>query len=189
MAIADASNTRSCRLFIGLWPTEGVVETCERDSAPLRSIATLTLARQPHITLAFLGEVGVDSLDALRQAIVQATERSHPITLRLEGRGAFPTRKSPRVLWFGVGGDVVALQALANSIRSETLAIAPRQDLKPFHPHITAARLRGQADHRQIEAWCDARQTSVEWLADEVALVRSIPGRGYETIGRFHLGW
>ena len=65
-----------------------------------------------HLTLKFLGPI--EESRALRVGgIMDEVGRRHaPLSLRLEGTGAFPSDRAPRVLWAGVAAEpgLLALQ-------------------------------------------------------------------------------
>ena len=54
-----------------------------------------------HITLKFFGEVAPNRLDVIAEAVTAAAS-GDAVPLRLQGLGAFPTFRHPRVVWLGV---------------------------------------------------------------------------------------
>jgi len=59
-----------------------------------------------------------------------------------EGLGAFPDPRAPRVLWIGLpeyGGE---LTRLASDVEAALVAIGFAPESKPFHPHLTLARVK-----------------------------------------------
>ncbi|HSG64689.1 MAG TPA: RNA 2',3'-cyclic phosphodiesterase, partial [Gammaproteobacteria bacterium] len=95
------------------------------------------------------------------------------------GIGAFPSLRRPRVLWLGVR-PVAELTALQSHVsRSlEPLGFAP--DTRPYSPHVTLARTRGQAGPTQF-AGLEAAAQKVSYAAlvsiGSVELMRSHAGR------------
>ena len=60
-----------------------------------------------------------DPADITVEDIVERTARGHrPLRLCVEGSGVFGGRRSPRVLWLGVGGELEALRALHAELTS-----------------------------------------------------------------------
>jgi RNA 2',3'-cyclic 3'-phosphodiesterase len=94
-----------------------------------------------HVTLAFLGDVAHSDLVTVCRAVQDEAQRFAPLTLQLEGLGAFPDVTRARVVWSGVSGpDLENLLALQAAIaRAVALAHYPT-DQKPFHPHVTLGR-------------------------------------------------
>jgi 2'-5' RNA ligase len=106
-----------------------------------------------HLTLKFLGDIPVASIEQLSAAASIAATKVEPSELIVEGCGSFPPRGQPRVLWIGIdpGAQTPCLhlfQALEDECANAGFARAPR----PFHPHLTIARIRKPQGSRQLAA-------------------------------------
>lgn len=55
-----------------------------------------------HLTLAFLGEWPEPMAGDFAQALRAACAERYPFWMRLEGIGAFPNPRAPRIVWIGV---------------------------------------------------------------------------------------
>jgi RNA 2',3'-cyclic 3'-phosphodiesterase len=97
-----------------------------------------------HLTFKFIGEMEEARIPSLRAALGRSLPADDvpPFTLHVRGLGVFPDRKRPRVLWAGlvcpVAGAPERLQRRLDEAASE--AGCPRET-RPFHPHLTLARL------------------------------------------------
>ncbi len=101
--------------------------------------ARWTPQEQFHLTLRFLGEV-----DDVRAATFEAAlAQVHAPSFALQGRGlgVFPSLRAPRVLFAGIGFEA-ALYALQDQIEQAAGTLGLDADAKPFHPHVTLARLK-----------------------------------------------
>ena len=98
-----------------------------------------------HLTLKFLGNVDSSRVSVLTDALDAAGEGVTPFALQLSGVGAFPERRSPRVLWAGVKGDTEPLTALARSVDHACANMGFSPERRPFSPHLTLARVRERA--------------------------------------------
>ena len=146
-----------------------------------------------HLTLAFLGEQPDDRVPGLVEAI-QEPYRLPPFAVTWRGLGAFPSRRRPRVLWLGLTAGAPELGHLEAEIAQRCGASMPGEsaaDAKPFHPHLTLARLKTENAEvdwpRLLEAADVGEVTST---VQHVTLYRShgLPGgAGYEEIGRGRL--
>ncbi|EKP93942.1 RNA 2',3'-cyclic phosphodiesterase [Thermaerobacter subterraneus] len=98
-----------------------------------------------HITLRFLGNRPVASIPSLVAAGARAAREAAPLDVAVRGVGGFPAAGRARTLWAGVGEGAAALAALAASLETQLLAVAPDLDpvQQPFQAHITLARVRG----------------------------------------------
>lgn len=100
-----------------------------------------------HITLLFLGEQEEERLPAIQSVIQSVSQQVEPFDWSLHGLGVFPTWNRPSVLWAGVQEGTQPLSQLARLL-AEGLSDEPSD--KPFHPHLTLARIKseGLARHR-----------------------------------------
>jgi 2'-5' RNA ligase len=63
-------------------------------------------------------------------------------TVAVEGLGVFPDVRAPRVLWVGLADQGEALRRLAADVETALEAIGFAAETKPFHPHLTLARIK-----------------------------------------------
>lgn len=97
-------------------------------------------ANQLHFTLMFLGEINEQMLDSIKSKLVDM--KFDPIQVTYTGIGAFPSFKSPRVIWIGVDdASAPRLIQLAKEVEARLSALGFRSD-KPFTPHITLFRVK-----------------------------------------------
>jgi 2'-5' RNA ligase len=126
-----------------------------------------------HLTLKFLGEIDPAVLPALAGAL-RELPAAEPFTLRLQGTGAFPDLKRPRVIWCGIEGDRPALSLLQESIETACFRAGfPREDRK-FHPHLTLGRVQGK---RNLQPLLDsiriASSSGCEFVVDHYRIYKS----------------
>lgn len=148
-----------------------------------------TNPEQAHMTLAFLGDTPSESLPALEDIVTEAAAGFAPFLAEVHGIGGFPRAQRPRVIWAGVAGDSVPrFAAMHDFLWSGIMPIRPKPkpDDRPFHPHITLARVPGPQPPRLAE-WM-ARHADWHfgaWPVREISLMRSVltpTGPVYETI-------
>jgi len=94
-----------------------------------------------HFTLKFLGEVPEEALPAVGRAIRSAT-LGGPFEVTVEGVGVFPSLRTPRVLWIGVGEGGDRLRVLAHHVEEALVRGGFPRERKPFEPHLTLGRVR-----------------------------------------------
>lgn len=94
-----------------------------------------------HLTLKFLGEVEGQKLSEIRDRLIDVSKRYSPFDLRLKGIGAFPSIKSPRVIWIGVE-DSASLINLQSEVEASMGELGFEKEDR-FQPHLTIGRLRG----------------------------------------------
>ena len=95
-----------------------------------------------HLTLKFLGDIPENRVPEVHAALVGAAGRHARFTLAAEGLGVFPDARAPRVVWVGLVDHGGALQRLAADVEAALDAIGFAPEAKPFHPHLTLARIK-----------------------------------------------
>ncbi len=95
-----------------------------------------------HVTLKFIGEKPVETVEEIKRVLSLIRAGSIEITFR--GYGFFPTPKAARVFWVGIESGL-QLASLAKAVDEATFALGfPRED-HPFAPHLTLARGGGRS--------------------------------------------
>ena len=90
-----------------------------------------------HVTLKFIGERPVESVDVIKAKLAQLSGPT--FDLSFHGYGFFPTAKSARVFWVGIEAGP-QLPALAAAIDDETATLGVAKEDRAFSPHLTLAR-------------------------------------------------
>ena len=134
------------RLFAAVYPPASAVDHLVTFVSALRvGVASAAgvntrLARPDtvHVTVAFLGDVADERLDAVTEALGRAVDGPAP-SVRLAGGGRFGRGKFT-VLWTGLDGDVDALRGLAGAARRSLKKARLPYDDRPWKPHLTIAR-------------------------------------------------
>lgn len=156
------------RLFLALWPDEGVrLRLRERLETGLRirdgrpePVANL------HVTLVFIGDV-----EAGRAAVIERAVADIPGTafdLSLERVGYWPC---PRILWLGPHEVPPALYALAGRLRAAVAAAGGPQETRPYLSHMTLAR---KVPRPPGTDWVEP----VSWAVNAYSLLESVAAAG-----------
>lgn len=146
-----------------------------------------------HLTLAFIGEVAEDVATAAAEAVAEAAPGVPAFRARLGKVGAFPTARSPRVVWVGLAEGTEGVREAALRVRA---ALARRRvpfDVAPPVAHVTVARLRDRVTPAERGAVRDAlagvagQVRPLEFAIAEMHLMRSVLARSgptYSTVTR-----
>ena len=144
-----------------------------------------------HLTLKFLGETPQRLVGKFESAISRAVNGITPFPLLISGSGVFPRARDPRVLWIGISDTAGQLSKLHSQLETESEREGFAKEPRPFHPHLTLARLRGREGAREItRAHEDLKFTPEEIMVNEVLLIRSelsSKGSRYSTISKHSL--
>ena len=103
-----------------------------------------------HLTLKFLGEVPTKTVPDFSAAISRVVAGVEPFSVLLKGKGVFPRRRDPRILWIGITDPDGKLEELHSRVETESFAGGFAKEEKRFHPHLTLARLRSQQNVREL---------------------------------------
>lgn len=98
-----------------------------------------------HFTLKFLGAIDAADVDGLAQALREAMRGRAPFPLTVEGIGAFPGTRNPRIIWVGATGGAEALTAIAEAVERACVARGLPAERRPFAAHLTLGRVRSRA--------------------------------------------
>jgi 2'-5' RNA ligase len=122
-----------------------------------------------HFTLKFLGETPQERVPDVAEA-VQAVAEAKPFEITIEGLGAFPDLRAPRVLWVGVTDGAEELVDLARRVEEALFRARFPKEIRPFRPHLTIGRIRqgpgGAGLARILERSEEAKigRQRVEWV-------------------------
>ena len=94
-----------------------------------------------HLTLKFLGDVSPASLDQIKQILVTEAAQVESFAVQVEGLGAYPNPRRPRVLWVGLNAPA-SLTALQHSIDAAAARLGFESEDREFSPHLTIGRVR-----------------------------------------------
>ncbi len=92
-----------------------------------------------HITLKFLGQVREDRVQAVADTIERVASSTGSFPMTLEGFGAFPTIRRPRVVWLGVDASP-ELRCLKQDVEWALGDCGFEPETRAFHPHLTLGR-------------------------------------------------
>lgn len=144
-----------------------------------------------HLTIKFLGDIAMTSVADLSHAASRAAAGVHPFLIRFEQTGMFPTHAQPRVLWVGINDLSGQLAGLHARLEEESAHVGFAKETRPFHPHLTIARLRHTDNARALaSAHKEMKFEPVEIEVSELLVIRSelsSKGSKYSVISRHDL--
>jgi RNA 2',3'-cyclic 3'-phosphodiesterase len=174
------------RLFIALELPEAVRAELAATQARLRAGTPPPPLRWAdpagfHLTLQFLGEAPASLVAPLAEAL--AALPAPPLSLRLDGLGAFPNLRRPQVVWVGVAGDTAALAALRAEVLAATAPLGFGVEARDFRPHLTLGRAQRTAHPLRLEALGTAIERAappapLSWPGGRPILFQSTLGAG-----------
>ncbi len=124
-----------------------------------------------HVTLRFLGEVGEETAQAVKEGAMEVAAVTQPFALELSTLGAFPHPERGRVLWAGPPGSDGRFEALAALLEEAVQAAGIPPERRSAHPHVTLARFRTPKDVTDVVAPLEGGPLVVP--VREIVLMRS----------------
>jgi len=143
----EAGRTR--RLFVAVGLPGEIKEALARLQDRFRDLGgriSWVRAEGMHVTLKFLGGTPVDRIPALVEALERAAGSCRPLEVRLAGTGVFPGPSRPRVLWVGLDRGAEGMAGVFAAVDRELGGVGFDAETRPFHPHVTLARIKALPD-------------------------------------------
>ena len=145
-----------------------------------------------HLTIKFLGDTPVTKVETLSQAAQRAARQVFPFELVIGGGGTFPARGQPRVLWIGIEDPTNNQTKLQRALEDECESAGFPREARPFHPHLTIARLRQPHGARRLgelhqEIGFDPFSVNIRDVCSIRSELRS-EGSRYTVLSRHDLG-
>ena len=163
---------------------------CIRNAVP-DARASWSRADNIHLTLKFLGDISPLQVEKFSEAASRSVEDFGPFKIVLEHTGVFPPHGSPRVLWIGVNDLEGKLGELHARLEDAAARSGFQKEARPFHPHLTLARLRKPQHARTLAAAHKAMEFEpAEIAVSELLVIRSelsTTGSHYTTISQHPL--
>ena len=146
-----------------------------RETVP-QAQASWSREENMHLTLKFLGDIQTSKLSNLSNAAALAVASFSSFEITLADTGVFPQHGAPRVLWIGVKDESGKLAELHTRLEQACAEEGFVREERPFHPHLTIARLRKpQGATTLAAAHKEMRFEPVAVAVEELLVIRSEP--------------
>ncbi len=155
------------------------------------AVASWTRVENIHLTLKFFGNVAVDRIPTISEAIAKATKEFSLFQIEVGGTGVFPKSSRAQVLWIGVNDPSGKLVGLQRQVENECAKKAFEKEDRAYRPHLTIARIRRPEGARQLaDAHLQIKFEPAQMAIQEIILFRSelnSKGSRYTPISRHEL--
>lgn len=134
------------RTFVAVPLPEPIRKGLSAVSRELKSLdlhASFPLPESMHLTLKFLGEIAESKAVVVKEALDRLGDQCSAFQVEVRELGVFPHLGNPRVVWAGVG-RVDPLWDLQRRVEQELKPLGFSPEKKPFHPHLTLARIKSR---------------------------------------------
>ena len=127
---------------------------------------------QIHLTLKFLGDQDERKVEGLCSSLKDALSGTGPFDVTVEGVGAFPDMKHPKVIWLGVK-EPDPLIELAYRADSVVKRMKMKADDKRFSPHITVGRVTDRVDLKDFFTRYE-KKSFCSFTCDHIDVMKSV---------------
>jgi RNA 2',3'-cyclic 3'-phosphodiesterase len=143
-----------------------------------------------HLTLKFLGNIHIELVEKIEHAAKPVFSEQSLIDLGIEGLGAFPTLKRPRVIWAGCLDSKGRLPPLVAQLENALENLGLAKEKREFNPHLTLGRVRSNAGIIDLAPAIRQKQDVMgpAFAADHAVLFQSVlspAGAQYTELRRF----
>ena len=128
-----------------------------------------------HLTLKFFGNVPDAEIEPLAAAAREVAASQAPFQLQVTQAGAFPNMTSPRVIWVGLGGDVLPLAQMFHQLEKAFAVLGYLPEGRAFNPHLTLGRVKSPANRHRL-ALALEKLPPLNWppfMVNEIILFKS----------------
>ncbi|MEM2937414.1 MAG: RNA 2',3'-cyclic phosphodiesterase [Candidatus Bathyarchaeia archaeon] len=101
-----------------------------------------------HITLRFLGNITQNMVEKIYEEMKKV--RFTPFDVKIQGVGAFPNLRYPRVLWAGITQGADQLRSIFSQLEPNLRRLGFAPDPKGFSPHLTIARVKSGRNKAEL---------------------------------------
>lgn len=183
------------RLFIAINIPKKERDRIYRAARPLRETefpVRWVKADLFHLTLKFLGDVRPSQVPKLEGVVEAVANKTGSFQMKIEGFGAFPTIRRPRILWIGADPSP-ALRCLKQDLEWALSEHGFERETRAFHPHFTLGRAtteEGAGAFRGLDSLTAGLSMSTEvkvWKVDLMESHLSASGPRHEILSSFPL--
>ncbi len=129
-----------------------------------------------HLRLAYFGNLGLGEAAAVKETLTEIGRYCPPLSLRMAGVEAVPNDDQASTLQVGLAGDIDELWSLANAIPALVQKHGLFLDRRSFRASITIAHETIAPFDARDAAAALATYNGVPWVADDLRVVRWVPG-------------
>jgi len=131
-------------------PILGKIEEVQGDLRSTHADVRWVSPEKIHLTLKFFGNIEESRIDLIFKSIEEPVRDALPFSVRVEGVGAFPSLKNPRVVWMGLDDGKERLVSLQKQLEDCLEKIGFEPEDRPFQPHLTLGRMKSTQGKEEL---------------------------------------
>ncbi|MFQ5949705.1 MAG: RNA 2',3'-cyclic phosphodiesterase, partial [Nitrospiria bacterium] len=142
--MSERGTLKSARLFIALPLSKEIRRGCAMLQERGRNLIASVRWSDPeklHLTLLFLGQIEWSVQLQIKEIIQGVANSFPPFSVDISGLGAFPKRRSPRVIWIGIS-EAPLLMTIQQKFVTSIASLGIPIETRPYRPHLTLGRIK-----------------------------------------------
>lgn len=180
------------RIFIAFKVTDKPREELRRVQEELKkrnkkTHVTWSRPKGFHVTVQFIGEIEEYEVEEIKNILLDLSHEFHSFKYWLDHLDAFPNKSHPKIITARVEEEGRTSRALQEELVIRLKEKEIIKDVKPWKPHITLGRNRGDA---RIDGLDTVDLEKITWTVDSIELIRSdlkFDGPKYEILESYQL--
>ncbi len=134
-----------------------------------------TKADNIHLTLKFLGSTDESLIDLISDKISDSIAGKKPFKIQVNGVGAFPIMKRPRIIWVGANTESDHLREISRNLNENLESLGFESEKRKFTAHLTIGRVK---DARKISPILETMKVFTnfdagEFIVEKIELIKS----------------
>jgi len=126
------------------------IEAIQEDLKSSRADVRWMSPEKIHLTLKFFGNIDESTIDPIVKSIEGPLRTTFPFSLKVQGVGAFPHLKNPRVIWMGLVDEKEILTSFQRQLERELEKIGFKREERAFRPHLTLGRVKSSKGREEL---------------------------------------
>ena len=124
-----------------------------------------------HLTVVFMGNIETEDIPAIGDGVKKVCLTYGAFDASLKGIGCFPNKRSPRVLWLGLDGDLERMSNFRDALQEQLTPFGIKEERRRFKPHLTLGRFRKS---KRMDLQGDELLSKYEDLASPVCPLKEL---------------
>ncbi len=126
------------------------IEEVQDDLKSSRADVRWVSPEKIHLTLKFFGNIDESKIDPIVKSLEGPIRNTSPFSLKIQGVGAFPHLKNPRVIWIALVDRKEVLGPFQRQLEKELEKIGFEPEERAFHPHLTLGRMKTSKGREEL---------------------------------------
>lgn len=165
---------QTIRLFIAVELDQGIKEELKNIQEDLKKLVLdvkWVELKNIHLTLKFLGNVGLDDLEKVKLILKETTVQFKPFEINLSDLGVFPKVVLPRVIWVGINQGKNEVVNLTSVLERELEKIGFASENRKFSPHLTLGRVKSIKNKDKLKNYLNSAKYNFQKRQDITEII------------------